>query len=544
MRRFFIVLATVVAMAVAVLPAVADAATVASKDGRVIYTAGPGETNALTVAASASAVVLSDPNALITPGVGCKAAAPSHQVTCPRGGVTEIQAELRDRGDAVAVKPSVSESVLARGGDGDDLLRGGAASDELLGAAGKDTLDGGPGAVADQLSGGGGTDTVDYSARTKGVVVILSGTAGDGEAGEQDSVGPDVENALGGSGDDRLSGTGGPNALAGHGGDDSLQADKGADTLNGGGGRDQVLYTGRTNPVTVTLDGVANDGAPGENDAIVDVQDVAGGSGADTLVGNGSDNELIGAPGNDTLRGLGGDDRVLGNAGTDVLDGGAGAQDATSYATASSGVNVSLDGVANDGQPGEGDQADPSVENVSGSDFGDRLIGNDGGNRFFGGIGNDALEGKGGDDVLVGDDGEDTLIGEAGDDHLVGLGGFDTASYAERTTPVVATINGTGGSGAERDIIGSTVEKVTGGDGDDTLTGTDGSDDVLFGGRGNDHLIGLAGADGLDAGLGFDFLEGGPDPDSLRARDGELDLIACDALDTLDIDSIDIKGGC
>jgi hypothetical protein len=77
--------------------------------------------------------------------------------------------------------------------------------------------------------------------------------------------------------------------------------------------------------VNVTLDGNANDGAAGEGDNVEpDVEDVTGGSAADTLVGNNSDNQLDGGAGDDTISGGGGNDGLLGGPGRDTIDGGSG----------------------------------------------------------------------------------------------------------------------------------------------------------------------------------------------------------------------------
>ncbi|HMN80959.1 MAG TPA: Ig-like domain-containing protein, partial [Burkholderiaceae bacterium] len=61
----------------------------------------------------------------------------------------------------------------------------------------------------------------------------------------------------------------------------------------------------------------------------------SGGTGADTLVGDATDNVLIGGAGDDVLQGGVGDDVLIGGAGGDVLDGGpGGGTDAARYATA------------------------------------------------------------------------------------------------------------------------------------------------------------------------------------------------------------------
>ena len=84
---------------------------------------------------------------------------------------------------------------------------------------------------------------------------------------------------------------------------------------------DQALasYASRAATVTVTLDGVANDGAPGERRDNVLTGSVLGGGGADVLTGNGASNMLNGRGGDDLVTGAGGDDRLVGDAGANRL---------------------------------------------------------------------------------------------------------------------------------------------------------------------------------------------------------------------------------
>ncbi|MFL5885426.1 MAG: lytic murein transglycosylase, partial [Thermoleophilaceae bacterium] len=88
--------------------------------------------------------------------------------------------------------------------------------------------------------GGPGTDGVDYSRRTDPVKVTLDGQANDGESGENDYVGIDVENATGGAAADHLTGSDGPNRLEGGAGNDTLDANGGNDSLLGGSGNDTI----------------------------------------------------------------------------------------------------------------------------------------------------------------------------------------------------------------------------------------------------------------------------------------------------------------
>jgi Ca2+-binding RTX toxin-like protein len=159
------------------------------------------------------------------------------------------------------------------GGPGDDRLYGEAGRDYMVGEAGDDTLDGGADfneMIADTDTGadvyhGAGTDFVYYRDRTPDLTITADDLADDGELGEHDNVGSDIEGIYGGRGNDRItsSATGSTRAfLNGYAGDDVLMLRK-----------------------------------PG---------------GAD------------GFPGNDTLTGSSGDDILSGSANDDVIDGGAG----------------------------------------------------------------------------------------------------------------------------------------------------------------------------------------------------------------------------
>ena len=127
-------------------------------------------------------------------------------------------------------------------------------------------------------------------------------------------------------------------------------------TINGNGGDDQIKD--------------AYDGQAGRT--------FTGGAGNDELIGCEGDDTLDGGDGNDTLDGGSGNDRVLGGNGndavdgdgydepsSDVIDGGAGYDYFEGWTIPSDlqrqpAVNLTLDGVANDGRPGEND----NVNNV------------------------------------------------------------------------------------------------------------------------------------------------------------------------------------
>ena len=84
---------------------------------------------------------------------------------------------------------------------------------------------------------------------------------------------------IGGAGRDDLNGGAGLDTVAGGDGDDSLNGGDGPDTISGGGGNDTVDFSQRTQPLTISLDGVADDGEAGERDNVLpDVEGVIGGS--------------------------------------------------------------------------------------------------------------------------------------------------------------------------------------------------------------------------------------------------------------------------
>jgi hypothetical protein len=115
----------------------------------------------------------------------------------------------------------------------------------------------------------------------------------------------------------------------------------------------------------------------------------------------------------------------------DTLDSGTGQDSRVSYGSHAAGVSVTLDGVANDGAPGEHDDVAPHTARVDGTDFADTLTGSSFGQTLEGGDGNDVIDGMGGDDLVVGNLGDDTLTGGAGRDYASGDEGDDVINMAD-----------------------------------------------------------------------------------------------------------------
>jgi len=152
------------------------------------------------------------------------------------------------------------------------------------------------------------------------------------------------------------------------------------------------------------------------------------------IVGTDAGEVLPGTPGRDSLYGRGGDDVLLGNAEDDELDGGPGAdtifggpgRDAVSYDGAA--AVVTLDNLANDGVPGEGDNVVRDTEDIYGTDGPDQLFGNELDNTLDGNAGNDDINGGPGADGLYGGEGDDDITSRDGSPDRVECGpGVDTA---------------------------------------------------------------------------------------------------------------------
>ena len=384
------------------------------------------------------------------------------------------------------VKPDVENLTGGKhndtlAGDGDEnQLNGGDGGDTLNGLGGADTMNGGgsndtfvASAGADVMFGGVGIDTGDYSARVGAQNVSLDQQANDGNVGEGDNL--FAEQVFGGSGPDQITGNAESNFLEGRGDDDTISAAEGVDFIDGGNGADTIgagdgddqisngtaadgadtvaggpgvdlsSYQNRTNALNVSIDDVANDGEAGENDDVrTTVERVFGGAGSDVLNGSAEDNLLQGGGAGDTIAAGAGDDTVRGNAGIDAmfggddddtLQGGTGADtmgggpgiDKADYSDAGTGIDVTIDDVANDGTPAEGDNVTTTIENVLGGRFDDTIQGDSGPNGLIGGLGADTLKGAPGPDLITGGSGMDTLVGGAAADELHAVDGTQDA---------------------------------------------------------------------------------------------------------------------
>ena len=400
--------------------------------------------------------------------------------------------------------------------------------------------------VVDGPFGGAGNDPTlilaDFGDDNDSLVIAADVTvAADVSGGDGDDVlfgGGGNDRLLGNNDSDGLTGAGGGDTLLGGDGDDILDGGKGADSLDGGSGRDQVSYEASDAGVRFTE--VAGEkafqgsGGDAEGDQLRSVEYIIGSRFNDTLLGNGSqENILEGIGGNDVLTGGSKDDFLIGGKGADAMHGGKpgttnNGNDATSYVTSTAGVRVDLrTGHVGRGGDAEGDTL-TSVETVYGSSFDDVLIGNESNNELEGWLGNDILEGGLGRDKVYGSEGNDTVNGGTDGDTLDGGEGRDLLNYRRVAGPVTVNLLTGDGAGSDRIALRTYTPPatdaspepdpviITGYSSFEDLDGTDAAaGDRLTGDEGFNRIRGFAGNDTLDGGGGGDTLVGGAGEDSL-----------------------------
>jgi Ca2+-binding RTX toxin-like protein len=392
---------------------------------------------------------------------------------------------------------------------------GGAEDDSFTGTTASETFD-----------GGGGFNSLSYldHSAIQGVTVTIPGagatTHNNGITGgtEHDTL-TNIES---------VSGTPGNDVINGSPGDDTIAGGGGTDTLDGKGGNNTLSFADKTasQPVVMTLgaNGSGSVSVPGETVTYANFVNVTGGEGNDQITGNASANVIHGDGGNDIMNGGAGNDTLYGDAGNDTLDGQGGADvmnggaddDTITYASRITGVTVTVgDGLANDGETingvSEGDdvQGSPGTDTIIGTSSADTFTGDANPQHFVGGAGNDVMNaGGGGPDIFEGD------------------ADYDTVRYTTAVKDLNLVVGGVShGDIAERAQIGTDVEEVDGGSGNDTFMGTV-ANQKFDGGPGvntvsyMDHVtqpvtVNLPDGDAVSTGNGWGAADGGTESDTL-----------------------------
>ncbi len=314
-------------------------------------------------------------------------------------------------------------------------------------------------------------------------------------------------------GNDTLIGSSGADTLSGFAGDDTIRGGGGKDNLDGGGfgGEDTVDYSDKSKDISLRLyiDKASTVKVDGVNeDTIRNFQNVYGGTGNDTILGDGRENFIRGNNGNDKLSGYAGYDYLSGGAGDDILRSGASDPFGGDVLLGGDGIDTA------DYADMTGDIAvNLSVKETTQNFW--NLVTLDGSfTEWIAQIEN-VIGGKG-SDTLTGDANRNIFTGLKGNDILDGAGGLDGASFADKTTDLTITLN----NGNEVSVVVSAtetdkirnIEDLEGGSGNDKFTGDSFAnkllgglgDDILKGGSGDDTLAGGKGSDTLSGSTGFD----------------------------------------
>ena len=304
----------------------------------------------------------------------------------------------------------------AIGGSGDDQLYGNGVNNEIKGLAGNDVIDGGEGdadvsvyrgvrsdyvvtktaentyTVRDIVAGRDGTDTitnVEYLAFSNGKFEVASLVGADAGTTYKWSALTNTQSISFDPARDKLIFD-----------EISISASKLGIVFGGGGSTGVPAYITFTYASkTFTIAAIDFKALTTSNVVFADgslllIGDNTVGASADDLA-----NVLNGSSYNDKIYALGGDDTIDGGEGDDwVL-----------YDNSPSGVDVNLaTGLARDGWSGAngllalgGTDHLNNIENVEGSNYGDKLTGNDGDNQFRGLSGDDTIDGGAGDDTAI-----------------------------------------------------------------------------------------------------------------------------------------------
>lgn len=379
-----------------------------------------------------------------------------------------------------------SDFTAVFGAGGNDHLVAGYYTGVLYGEDGDDVVDGRGSQYLQRVDGGAGNDTLYTESNGFG-----SAYGGDGD----DLIYAHGE-VHGGNGNDRI----------------EMQTTYYTSSVYGDAGNDLIKAVAEGNP-----------------NAYGNV--IAGGSGADSIIGGANGDALISgdltlgsvAPDagleHDILNGAGGDDRLAAGYGDDV-NGGAGSDILSlSLAGATSGVSINLTGISGTTPYAFAGGTIGNIEmldQLTGSGFADTIIvGTQPGLLVIdGGSGDDMVTSAGSSVEFNGGAGDDWFVSGAAGDVFRGGDGFDTVDYSAYTTEIsVALASASQAPGGdlllqiEQVIATGLADSITGGLAAEALMGAAGHD-TLSGGGGNDTLTGGTGDDRLDGGSGADKMTG------------------------------------
>jgi Ca2+-binding RTX toxin-like protein len=481
------------------------------------------------------------------------------------GGLGNDSLDGGDGADQVTGGPG-SDTLM--GGAGNDRIWTGEGQDTAWGGAGNDTIFGGGFLNGEDgndsissvyanptLSGGTGNDTISFyeygsADGGDGDDVINNDSISGGMSGTTTITGGAGNDAIrsigkasldGGIGNDRLQGRSEATLIGGS-GDDTLMIEvtgAGNSVLSGGTGYDiaSYVFADRSSVINFTVAAADSNGdssqanGRGGTDTLTGIEEVqvAGGSAADTLVGDARRNYLDGNEGADTLTGGAGNDSFAydisrNHSGIDRITDLSAGDNIVFFHAEGTDVNLSTTiqsgndstgmtaGQVRMGTPTDGvtklfvhtgGSAGVVTIDLVGSFTASQLTVNNGAlsaSVLMTGVGGQTINGTSGNDSLLGDSGNDTLSGGDGNDTIQGRYGSDLIEGGDGNDVLYGYVQ-IAGMNEPTDAPNT----LRGGAGDDVLVGG-GAADLLEGGTGNDTIYGRASGETVDAGAGDDVI--------------------------------------
>ncbi|NEQ51918.1 MAG: hypothetical protein F6K11_17560 [Leptolyngbya sp. SIO3F4] len=407
---------------------------------------------------------------------------------------------------------------------------------------------------------GGGHDTINASNQTRRAIIDL-------RAGRFSSIGSlfgssnavnnlaiaygvTIENAFGGSGNDRITGNNARNIIFGNAGNDFISGRGGDDFMDGGAGIDTVDYRHWDGGGTYNLQTEIASFSGYYTEEIRNFENIYTGNGADIVIGTNVANRIYTNGGNDFISALGGNDyisagagadivyagsgndHVIGGGGDDFMDGGSGI-DTVDYRHWNGGgtYNLQTEIASFSGYYNEDIR---NFENIHTGNGADIVIGTNDANRIYTNGGNDFISALGGNDyvsagagmdTIYGGAGNDFITGGSGDDFMDGGSGVDTVDYRHwngggtyNLSSEIASFAGYysedirnfenihTGNGADIVIGTNDANRIYTNSGNDFISAL-GGNDIVFAGAGNDYVVGGSGDDFMDGGTGVDTVD-------------------------------------
>jgi Ca2+-binding RTX toxin-like protein len=235
----------------------------------------------------------------------------------------------------MAAQSGAGPAAYLSGTDGNDTVVAAYTAGQVTftldgSAAGSFSVSEAPDSVV--VAGLAGDDTLTATDFPDSTSVVLLG----GEEDDHLTTGATEDADIDGAGDDVVSAGGGDDAVPNNNGADDLNAGEGddlfvdnavcdGDQLDAGAGRDNANWANFGSAISIDMAAgnaglVGGGGQPscptGTLTSLTGLEDIEGTSAADTMVGDGNDNQLLGRPGADTYHAGDGNDSILANSGT------------------------------------------------------------------------------------------------------------------------------------------------------------------------------------------------------------------------------------